>query len=106
IAIDSPYVYFGGGMTGYFMIADISNINSPTQVGITYDINTTAYQIAVKGNYAFMPTNTDTLYSIDISNKMAPAVIGRIDLGGFSSGIAVKGNYTYVGTQYGLKVVD
>ncbi len=106
IAIDSNYAFFGGGMTGYFMIADISNINFPVQTGITYDISGTAYQIAIKGNYAFMPTNTDTLYSIDITNKTVPVVIDKINLGSFSSGIAVNGNYAYVGTSGGLKVVD
>ena len=47
IEIDNNYAYFGGGMTGYFMIADISNINSPVQVGITTNIYGTAYQIEI-----------------------------------------------------------
>ena len=106
ITVDGSYAFFGGGMTGYFMIADISSINSPVQVGITYDINGTAYQIAVKGNYAFMPTSYDTLYAIDISNKSLPIVIDRIGMGNFSSGVAIKGNYAYIGTAGGLKVVD
>jgi hypothetical protein len=106
IAIDSSYAFFGGGMTGYFMIANISNINFPVQTGITYGISGTAYQIAIKGNYAFMPTNTDTLYSIDISNKNFPVVVDKIDLGSFSSGIAINGNYAYAGTSGGLKIVD
>ena len=106
IEIDGNYAYFGGGMIGYFMIADISNINFPVQVGITEDISGTAYQIAISGNYAYMATNTDTLYSIDITNKTAPKVIGKIDLGSFPGGITVKGNIVYVGTDNGLKVVD
>ena len=106
IEIDGTYAYFGGGMTGYFMVADISNINFPVQAGITFNISGTAYQIAIKGNYAFMPTNADSLYAIDISNKTAPVVVHKINLGSFSSGIAIKGNYAYVGTSGGLKVVD
>lgn len=106
IEIDGNYAYFGGGMTGYFMIADISNINFPVQVGITTNISGTAYQIAISGNYAYLATNSDTLYSIDITNKTAPIVIGKIDLGSFSGGIAVQGNIVYVGTSNGLKVVD
>lgn len=106
IEINGNYAYFGGGMTGYFMIADISNINFPVQVGITSNISGTGYQIAISGNYAYMATNTDTLYSIDISNKTAPVVIGKINLGGFPGGITIQGNYVYVGTSIGLKVVD
>ena len=106
IEIDNNYAFFGGGMTGYFMIADISNINSPVLKGITYAISGTAYQLAIKGNYAFMPTNSDTLYSIDISNKIAPFVAGKIYVG-FSYGIKIKGNYAYVSTTTGgLRVVD
>jgi hypothetical protein len=106
IEIKDNYAYFGGGMTGYFMIADISNLNFPFQTGITYDIGGTGYQIGISGDYAFMPTNMDTLYSIDISDKTSPVVVDKINLGSFSSGIAVKGNYAFVGTSGGLKVID
>jgi hypothetical protein len=106
IEIEGNYAYFGGGMTGYFMIADISNINFPVQVGITTDVYGTAYQIAVSGNYAYMATNSDTLYSIDISNKTAPIIVGKIDIGSFPGGITVQGNIVYVGTTNGLKVVN
>lgn len=106
VEIDGNYAYFGGGMTGYFMIADISNSNSPVQVGITTNISGSASQIAISGNYAYMATDNDTLYSIDITNKTAPIVIGKIDLGSVSAGIAVHGNIVYVGTGTGLKVVD
>ncbi len=106
IETDGNYAYFGGGMTGYFMVADISNINFPVQVGITTNISGTAYQIAISGNYAYMATSSDTLYSIDISNKTAPIVIGKIYIGSFPGGIAVQGNIVYVGTSGGLKVLD
>ncbi len=106
IEVEGNYAYFGGGMTGYFMISDISNINFPSQIGISFNISGTAYDIAINGNYAFMPTNTDTLYSIDITDKTAPTVIGKLDLGSFPNGVVVSGSYAFVGTHSGLKVVD
>ena len=106
IEVETDYAYFGGGMTGYFMIADISDINFPSQIGITYNISGTAYDIAIDGNYAFMPTNSDTLYSIDITDKTAPVVIGKLDLGSFPKGVVVSGSYAFIGTNLGLKVVD
>ncbi len=106
IELKGNYAYFGGGMTGYFMIADISNINFPFQVGIVTNISGTGYQIAISGNYAYMATNSDTLYSIDISNKTNPIVIGKLILGSFPGGIAIQGNYLYVGTSMGLKVIN
>lgn len=106
IQVENNYAYFGGGMVGYFMIADITNINAPFITGITYQIGGTGYQIAIKGNYAFMPINADTLYSIDISNKTNPFVANKIYIGGQGVGISIRGNYAYVGTNVGLKVVD
>ncbi len=105
IEIDNNYAYFGGGMTGYFMIANISNLNFPTQTGITYKTFGTGYQIAIKGNYAFMPTNLDTLYVIDVSNKNSPTVVNKLHMVS-PFGIAIKGNYAFVGSANGLKVVD
>jgi hypothetical protein len=105
IEVNGNYAFFGGGMTGYFMIADISNISSPVQVGITRNISGTAFQIAVSGNVAYM-TSGDTLYSIDITDKTKPVVIGRIYMGSLPKGLATQGNYAYVGTGSGLKVVN
>ena len=106
IEVEGNYAYFGGGMTGYFMISDISNINFPSQIGISYNISGTSYDMAIDGNYAYMPTNTDTLYSIDITDKTTPIVIGKLDLGSFPKGVIVSDNYAFVGTSGGLKVVD
>jgi len=106
IEVDGNYAYFGGGMFGYFMVADISNINFPIQVGLTNDITGTAYQLAIAGNYAYMPTNSDTLYILDIANKTNPNTIAKLNLGSFASGITVQGSYAFIGTTGGLKVVD
>ncbi|MCO5260719.1 T9SS type A sorting domain-containing protein [Brumimicrobium aurantiacum] len=106
IEVDGNYAYFGGGMNPYFMIADISNINFPTQVGITTNLSGTAYDIALSGNYAFMPTSSSILYAIDITNKTTPSVVSSINLGSFSQGIAIQGNYAFVGTNAGLQVID
>ncbi len=80
IEIDGNYAYFGGGMVGYFMIADISNINFPVQIGITNNIDGTAYQIAIKEDFAFMPTNQGVFYAIDISDKSSPIVTDNISI--------------------------
>lgn len=105
IEVDGNYAFFGGGMTSYFMIADISNINFPYQVGITHKISGTAIQIAINGNYAYM-LGSDTLYSIDIANKANPIVISRLYLDSSPRGITTQGNYAYIGTNSGLKVYD
>lgn len=106
IELEGNYAYFGGGMDPYFMIADISNINFPYQVGLTTSLSGTAYDIAIGRDYAFMPTSSSVLYSIDISNKTTPFVESSLNLEGFPKGIAVHGNYAFVGTSDGLKVID
>jgi hypothetical protein len=106
IELSGNYAYFAGSYFGHFRIVDISNLNNPVQTGITFGVLGTAYQIAIRGNYAFVPTNNDTLYSVDISNKMNPTVISKLYLGSFPTGIMVNGNYAYVSTPAGIKIID
>jgi hypothetical protein len=51
-------------------------------------------------------TNNDTLYSIDISNKNAPVLIHKINLGEQPRGTCINGNYAYISTANGIKIVD
>lgn len=106
VETDGNYAYFAGSYHGHFRIVDISNINTPVQTGLIYNVLGTAYQIGIKGNYAFVATNNDTLYSIDISNKTAPTVIHKIDLGHQPRGTCINGNYAYISTANGIKIVD
>lgn len=106
IELSGNYAYFAGSYYGHFRIVDISNINSPVQTGITYGVLGTAYQIAIQGNYAFVPTNNDTLYSVDITNKTNPTVLSKLYLGAFPNGITVNGNYAYVSTSSGIKIIN
>jgi len=98
--------YLVGGMVRYVMIADITNINAPIQTGSLNNISGTGRRIAINGNYAFVPTYSDTLYAIDITNKNAPSVVKRLYLNGSARGIFIKGNYAYVATSNGIKVVN
>jgi len=107
IEIGENHAYFGGGMTSYFMIADISNLSFPVQKGIvSADIFGTAHQIAVKDDHAFMPTSAGWLYAFDISDVNNPLIKNVIAITTFASGIVVRDNYAYVGTNDGLKVID
>jgi hypothetical protein len=106
IELSGNYAYFAGSYFGHFRIVDISNLNNPVQTGITFGVLGTAYQIAIRGNYAFVPTNNDTLYSVDISNKMNPTVLSKLYLGSFPNGITVNGNYAYVSTPAGIKIIN
>jgi hypothetical protein len=106
IEVRGDYAYFGGGMTGYFMVADISNMNFPVQVGITYDIEGTAYQIGVSDEYAFMATNSGMFYIISISNPTNPSVVSSLYLESFACGIEYRDNNVYVATTGGLKVIN
>lgn len=100
------YAYFAGSYHGHFRIVDISNINAPVETGLTYNVLGTAYQIGIWGNYAFVPSNNDTLYAIDITNKTAPTVINKINLGSQGLGICLANDYAYVSTGNGIKIVD
>jgi hypothetical protein len=106
VETEGNYAYFAGSYYGHFRIVDITNIDAPVQKGIIYNVLGTAYQIGIQGNYAYVATNNDTLYSIDISNKTAPVLIHKIDLGAQPRGTCINGNYAYISTGNGIKIVD
>lgn len=102
VEIDGDFAYFRGGMAEKFMICDISNIDNPTIKGIISISG--GGQISIKDNYAYLPTSLDTLYCVDISDKMSPIVINKLGVKG--TGISIVGNYAYLSSNVGLKVLD
>lgn len=104
--VKGDYLYAGGGMETYFMIVDISDIDVPERSALIENVSGTGYQISIKEDYAFMPTNSDELYVFDITDKSSPHISDRIDVESFASGVAVKENYAYVGTRNGLALID
>jgi hypothetical protein len=65
--------------------------------------------IVAVGNYAYVTSyNTQTLSIVDLTNPDAPAVLGTYVNASIAhaNGLAVVGNYAYVGRLGGLTVID
>jgi hypothetical protein len=107
--IEGNYAYFAssqvGGPNGYFSIVDISNFNAPIQLGVITGLTGGIYQIEVMGNYAYF-VNRDSLFAVNITNKMAPFIASKLKILTSPNGIAIVGQFAYVTTNNGLKVVD
>ncbi len=92
----------GGGLR----VIDISNPNSPIQVG-SIDISGSAEAVDVSGSYAFIADWYYGLRVIDVSNPQTPNEIGNYDTKGNAADIEVSGSFAYVtDTKYGLRIID
>lgn len=112
VQVDSTHVATLRGNTGNRVsIVDVSNPASPSISGFVTDANLRGSGMAISGTTLFVPGNqSNRLTSIDASNPAAPAVISALvdgtNLAG-AWGIAIVGNYAYVGTNTSrLTVVD
>ena len=90
-------------------IFDISDQTSP--VLKSYITLLGSYQVAVQGNYAYVPSSGGfVLYVVNITNPTNPTVTGSVNIGSASGSLyscVVSGNYCYVATQNkGLTVID
>lgn len=104
-AIHGTYAYLADGTSG-LRIIDISNPNSPIEVGFC---NTPgfAYSICIKGNYAYIAAGGSGLRIIDISSTSNPTEVGYYQTPDAAFDVTVEGNYAYVAAYIsGLRIID
>ena len=110
VTLSGNYAYLAGGGSGATMtIFDISNQAKP--ILKSYITLLGSYQIAVQGNYAYVPSSGGfVLYVVNISDPTNPTVTGSVNIGSASGSLyscVVSGNYCYISTQSkGLTVID
>ncbi len=72
-----------------------------------YDTPSTAYNIEVAGNLAFVADYASGLQIIDITNPANPAFVGSFVPADRSQGVAVSGDLAFVADTYaGLRIID
>ena len=106
IAVSGHWAYVAD-LLGGLRLLDISDPSSPAAAG--YRSINNAKDVAVQGNYAYVPSSGSYGYLVvvDVSNPAAPKTTGSCGIGDYSYGVAVSGNYAYCdGSTYGLQVVD
>jgi len=109
VLVSGNYSYFGLGMTGKLIIADISNPSFPFQVGfrIFPSITGGIFGLAKSSNVLYLAAGGDGVYCVDISNSANPIVIDSIAIpNGQARDITTQANFAYVAHDDGLKIID
>lgn len=88
-------------------IVDVSDPQSPVQIGqATLDSNFN-WAVAVEGQRAYLASDIHGITVVDISNPASPTVLGSYDTAGFARGLAVSGSRLFVGDgSNGLLILD
>jgi len=88
-------------------VVDVSDPASPTEVGFCVTPSS-AFGIAVAGNYAFVAAGVAGLRIIDVTNPTAPVEVGFYDTPDYAEGVALSGaDYAFVADGYaGLHVIN
>lgn len=101
VAVSGNYAYVANGFDG-LRVFDVSNQANP--VNLSHVTNGgPAWSVAVMGNLAYVAGNGIWIY--DISNPANPISTGHT--GNFAGyGLALQGNYAYVGSSTYLNICD
>ncbi len=82
----------------------------PFEMSLAGSVHTssTAYGVAIAGDYAYVGDAVAGLKVIDISDPSNPTIVGGYNTPGESWGVAIAGDYAYVadGSAGGLQVID
>ncbi|MBI4651135.1 PKD domain-containing protein [Candidatus Desantisbacteria bacterium] len=115
VYISGNYAYVSDGSSG-LQIINISNPENPAIIGsVDMDMSGDAIGVYISGNYAYVASyvayayNTDWysgLQIVDISNPIAPVIVGNVNTGD-ANGVYISGNYAYV-TDWNsrLQIID
>lgn len=109
VLVSGNYSYFGIGMTGKLIIADISNPSFPLQIGsrIFPSITGGIFGISKDNNVLYLAAGGDGVFTVDISNPTNPIVLDSISIpNGQARDIITHANFAYVAHGDGLKVID
>jgi hypothetical protein len=102
--VSGNYLYLTDTNDGLH-IYDISNPNSPAQVGVFSAAG--YYNVQVAGDYAYLTSPGGGLVVVDVHSPSNPVQIGTLATGGTARGVFVAGKYAYVGTTgTTLKTID
>ena len=81
------YIY-DGRRTSDFIVSSLATSDKPNPTGA----DEKAYQIVVKGHYAYMADGKNGIAVVDLHSVAAPKLVCRVETGGEVTGIAVEGD--------------
>jgi len=80
-------------------VVDISNPQSPQEVGIFQKPGESFVDLAVTGNFGYITTEERGFYIVDLSNPASPFEVSFFELSGASK-VVIQEHYAYIWKQY------
>ena len=109
LTVVGNYAYITDGEAG-LRIIDVNDPIEPTEVGFYYTPDSSAKDVAVSGNYAYMVHSSYSLFSlrtIDVSRPEAPREVGFYITPSYAWSVVADGEYAYVSTsEAGLLILE
>ncbi len=103
VAVSGQYAYVGGPR---LHVVDVSDPASPIEVGSGY-CETTAVDVVVAGNYAYVADNWRGVRILDISQPAAPHQVGYYLTSSPLGNLCLVGNLLYFADELvGLRILD
>ncbi len=109
VLTSGSYSYFGIGMSGELVVADISNPNTPIKVGsrIFSAHSGGIFGISKKNDILYLAAGVDGFFSVDISNPSNPIALDSISIPNQQArDVVTHANFAYVAHTDGLKIID
>jgi parallel beta-helix repeat protein len=104
VAVQDNYAYVGVGLR--LVVLDVSNPNSPREVGATEPLAGFIKDITIAGNTTYVVDGVG-LWVVDVSNPAHPNEVGFYNTPGYAEGVTVSGQYAYVADGWaGLRVLN
>ena len=107
LTVSGPYAYVVGADTG-LQILDLRHPRQPQCVGAILE-GTTTWDVAVGAGHAYVTDSTAALWVFDVSDPRNPHAVSRLpgEWGSNAGGlVALSGQYCYVASASGLKVIQ
>ncbi len=105
LAVEGDYAYIGVGPR--LVVVDISDPTNPQQAGASPALGDFVLGVAVSGNHTYVAAGSAGLQIFDITNPVAPALIGAWQSLGQVEGVTISGDIAYVANgPLGLRVLD
>ncbi|GAA6622056.1 DUF4347 domain-containing protein [Scytonema sp. NUACC26] len=100
------YVLSESSLISTLQIIDITNPDSPVLKG-SYNTSSTAFEVKVEGNYAYIAGGYSGMQIIDVSDVTKPTFKGSFDTSYNVFGVSLVGNLVYIADgNMGVQVLD
>jgi hypothetical protein len=104
VAVGEPRL-FGQSIRSPYHRCQIAGIAGNHGRSVSDDLEEGVHDVAVAGTLAYVAAGSRNLRIVNVSNPLAPVIIGTANTPGIARGVAVTGNYCLLADGIDLKVI-